>query len=107
MIVRPELNSSEKVILCSRDIAVTYKLSDIFLEYEVIFDKRYAEKMIGELYAVTASLPYTKVTSIHYHRLLKKTLLGRLKLTTCLNMITMMTLRTKMETFTTLPSRKF
>ena len=45
LIVRLELNSSKKVILCTGDTSATYKLSDI-----QIF--RY--------------IPYTKVTSIHY-----------------------------------------
>ena len=36
-----------------------------------MFDKRYAVK-IGELYPGTASIPYTKVTSIHYQTLSKK-----------------------------------
>ena len=36
LIVRLELNSSEKVILCIGDTAATYKLSDISLEYDAI-----------------------------------------------------------------------
>ena len=36
LIVRLELNSSEKVILCTGDTSVTYKLSDISLEYDAI-----------------------------------------------------------------------
>ena len=71
MIVRLELNSSEKVSLCSGDTAATYKLSDISLEYDAIFDKPYATAT-GELYARTMSVPYTKVTSIHYQTLSKK-----------------------------------
>ena len=65
LIVRLELNSSEKVILCTGDTSATYKLSDISLEYDAIFDKPYATS-IGEVYAGTTSIPYTKVTSIHY-----------------------------------------
>ena len=36
LIVGLELNSPEKVILCSGDISATYKLSDISLEYDDI-----------------------------------------------------------------------
>ena len=65
MIVRPKLNPSEKVTLCSRDTAATYTLSGISLQYDAIFDKRYATR-ISELYAGTTSTPYTKVTLIHF-----------------------------------------
>ena len=65
LIVRLELNSSEKVILCTGDTSATYKLSDISLEYYVIFDESCATT-IGEMYTGTTSIPYTKVTSIHY-----------------------------------------
>ena len=71
LIVRPELNSSEKLILCSRDTSATCKLSDISLEYDAIFDEPYATS-IGEMYTGTISIPYTKVTSIHYQTLSKK-----------------------------------
>ena len=57
LISRLELNSSEKVILCT-----TYKLSDISLEYDAIFDEAYATT-IGEMYTGTTLIPYTKVTS--------------------------------------------
>ena len=40
LIVRLELNSSEKVILCTGDTSATYKLSDISLEYDAIFDEQ-------------------------------------------------------------------
>ena len=36
LIVRLELNSSEKLVLCHGDIAATYKLSDISLKYDAI-----------------------------------------------------------------------
>ena len=65
-----ELNSSEKVILCTGGTSATYTLSDISLEYDIIFDEPYAIG-IGEMYTGTTSIPYTKVTSIHYE-LLKK-----------------------------------
>ena len=46
-------------------------LSDIFLEHDTIFDNSYALG-IGEMYNGTMSIPYTKVTSIHYESLSKK-----------------------------------
>ena len=69
--IRLSLNSSEKVILCTGDTAAMYKLSDISLEYDAIFDELYATT-IDVLYAGTTSIPYTKVTSIHYQTLSKK-----------------------------------
>ena len=71
LIVRLELNSSEKVILCTGDTNATYKPSDILLEYDAIFDEPYATG-IGEMYNRTTPIPYTKVTSIHYQTLSKK-----------------------------------
>ena len=71
LIVRLELNSSEKLILCTADTSATYKLSKISLQYDAIFDKDYATA-IGELYAGTKSIPYIKVTLIHYQTLSKK-----------------------------------
>ena len=70
LIVRLELNSSDEVILCTGDTSATYKLSDISLENDAIFDEPYA-KTIGEMYAGT-SIPYAKATSIHYQTLSKK-----------------------------------
>ena len=71
LIVRLELNFSEKMILCSGNRAPTYNISDISLEYDAVFDEPYATT-IGELYAGTTSIPYTKVTSIHYQILPKE-----------------------------------
>ena len=71
LIVRLEFNSLEKVILCTGNTSATYKLSDISLEYDAIFDEPYATT-IGEMYAGTTSIPYTKVTSIYYQALSKK-----------------------------------
>ena len=71
LIVRLELNSSEKVILCTGHTSATYKISDILLEYDVIFDETYATT-IGEMYTRTTLIPYTKVTSIHYRTMSKK-----------------------------------
>ena len=56
LIVRLELNSSEKVILCAGNTLATYKLSDISLEYNAIFDEPYPTT-IGEMYAGTTSIP--------------------------------------------------
>ena len=71
LIVRIELNSAEKVILCTGDTNATYKLSDISLEYDAIFHEPYAIT-IGEICTGTTSIPYTKVTSIHYQALPNK-----------------------------------
>ena len=49
----------------------TYKLSDILLEYDVIFDEPCATS-VGEMYTGTTSIPYTTVTSIYYQTLSKK-----------------------------------
>ena len=68
--VRLELNSSEKVILCTGDTNATCKLLDISLECDAIFDEPYATT-IDDLYDGT-SIPHTKVTSIHYQTLSKK-----------------------------------
>ena len=65
LVVRLELNSSKKVILCNGDTSTTYKLSDISLEYDAIFDEPYATS-IGETYTKTTSILYTKVILIHY-----------------------------------------
>ena len=70
LIVRLESNSSEEVILCTRDTNAKYKLSDILLQYDAIFDNQYATA-IGGMYART-SIPCTKATSIHYQTLSKK-----------------------------------
>ena len=71
LIVRLELNSSENVILCTGDTSATYKLSDISLEYDAIFDEPYATT-IGEMYTGTTSIPYITVKLIHYQTLSKK-----------------------------------
>ena len=49
LIVRLELNSSERAISCTGDTSVTYKFSGILLEYDAIFDEPYAAS-IGEMY---------------------------------------------------------
>ena len=68
---RLELNSLQKVILCTGDTSARYKLSDISQEYNAIFDKPHATT-IGEIYTGETSIPYTKVTSIYYQKLSKK-----------------------------------
>ena len=70
LILRFELNSSEKMILCSRDTVATYKLSNSSLECDAIFDQSYAAT-ISDLHAGIASSPYTKVSSIHCQTLIK------------------------------------
>ena len=47
--VKLELNSSEKVFLCTGDTSPTYKHLDILLEYDLIYDIPYATS-IGEMY---------------------------------------------------------
>ena len=70
LIARLELNSAEKILLASGDTAATYKISDIALEYDAIFDLEYAT-MFENLYRET-SIPYTKVTAVHHQALSKK-----------------------------------
>ena len=48
LIVRLELNTQKNVLLCTEDTSATYKLSDISLENDAIFDEPYATK-IGEI----------------------------------------------------------
>ena len=71
LIVRLELNSAEKIILCTGDTNATYKLSDISFEHDVIFNEPHAIT-IGKMCTGTTLIPYTKVTSIHYPTLSKK-----------------------------------
>ena len=73
LLVRLELNSAEKVILCAGDTNATYKLSEMSLEYDAIFNEPYATAT-GKMYGGTngTSISYTKVTSIHYKTLSKK-----------------------------------
>ena len=61
----------KRVVLCTGDTSATYKLSDILLEYDAIFDEPYATT-IGEMYTGTTSIPYTNVTLIHYQTLPRK-----------------------------------
>ena len=70
LIARLELNSAKKILLASGDTAATYKISDIALEYDAIFDLEYAT-MFENLYRET-SIPYTKITAVHHQTLSKK-----------------------------------
>ena len=71
LFIRIELNSAGNVLLCTGDTNAKYKISDIFLEYDAIFDDPYATS-IGEIYIGTMSIPYTKIASIHYESLKKR-----------------------------------
>ena len=113
LIVKLELNYSEKVILCSGDTSATQKFSDISLEYDAVFDEPHATST-GEMYAGTTSIPYTKVTSNHYQTL---TLPGRLmwlillfghcKVCCYYSLTNLMVLPTRMKNFTIQASKKF
>ena len=65
------VESGVKHIFCSRNIAAIYMFSDIFLEYDTIFNKRYATAK-GELYPGTTPIPYTRVIWTYYQTLSKK-----------------------------------
>ena len=65
------LNSAKEVILCTGDTNAIYKISDIILEYDAIFEDPYATSIRG-MYIREMSLPYTKATSIDYQALSKK-----------------------------------
>ena len=116
LIVRLELNSSEKVILCTGDISATYKLLDISWEYVAICDEPYVTG-IGEMYTGTTSIPCTKVTSIHKQTMLKKHTTWKIdennlsvrhcKICYYYSLINVMTLPTRIKNFTTQVSKKF
>ena len=72
-----ELNSAKKVILCTGDTNAIYKISDINLEYDGIFDISYATS-IRKIYSGRFSIPYTKVTSIHYQALSKEDIVWKI-----------------------------
>ena len=72
----PPWLSAWEVILCTGDTKAVYKISDIILEYDAIFDDPYAT-IIREVYIREMSIPYTKVTSTHYQAISKK-YIGRL-----------------------------
>ena len=108
LIVRLQLNSAGKVILCAGDTSATYKLSGISLEYDAIFDEPYATA-IGEMYVGT-SIPYTKVESIHYQTLSKKDTIWKIDVNNFFcycSLRNLMTLLTKKKNFIIQVSRKF
>ena len=70
LIARLEFNSAKKILIASGDTAATYKIGNIALEYDAIFDLDYAA-MFENLYSET-SIPYTKVTAVHRQALSKK-----------------------------------
>ena len=118
LIVGLELNSPEKVILCKGDTSATYKLSNISLEYHAIFDESYVTT-ISKMYTETSgtSIPYTKVTWVHYQALSKKDTTWKIDVNNIsfrslqgllfLFLTNVMTLPTRMKNFTTQASRKF
>ena len=59
------------------DASAIYKISDIILEYDAIFDDPYSTS-IREMYIREMSIPYTKVTSIHYQALSKKDIVWKI-----------------------------
>ena len=72
-----ELNSAKEVTLCTGDAKSIYKILDINLEYDGIFDISYATS-IREIYSGKLSIPYTKITSIHYQALSKKYIVSKI-----------------------------
>ena len=57
--------------MCSGFTTATYSLSDFSLKYDAILDKPNATT-VNALYAGTAPIPFTQVTSIHHVTLSKK-----------------------------------
>ena len=72
-----ELNSAKEVILCAGDTNAIYKISDINLEYDGIFDISYATS-IREIYGGRLSILYTKVISSHYQARSKKDIVWKI-----------------------------
>ena len=71
MFIKIELNSTKNVLLWTGDTKETYKLSNIYLEDDVILDGPYATA-IGKMYTKKTSMYHTKITSIHQQTLSKK-----------------------------------
>ena len=65
------------MILCTGDTNAVYKISDIILEYDAIFDDPYAT-IIREVCIREMLIPYTKVTSTHYQALSKKDIVWKI-----------------------------
>lgn len=71
LIVRLEMNSCIKVIVCIENTVDTYKLSNISLEYDAIFEEFYTT-ISGEFSGGTILTSCTKVSFFHYQTLSKK-----------------------------------
>ena len=71
LIIMIKLYSAKEVILCTRVTNAIYKILDIILAYDAIFDDPYATS-IREACIREMSILYKKVTSIHYQRFSKK-----------------------------------
>ena len=65
------------MILCTGDTNAIYKISDIILEFDAIFDDPYATS-IREMYIREMSIPYTKETSVYYQELSKKDIVWKI-----------------------------
>ena len=61
LFVTIELNKSGKIMHTSDD-AATYKITDIALEYDVIIDSDYTEKVSAA--QANSSYPYTRITRL-------------------------------------------
>ena len=59
------------MLLCSGDTAARCRLLDISLESEAIFEERYVVST-DEFYTGTTTIPFTKVTLMHYQKISKK-----------------------------------
>ena len=57
-------------MLCSGDTSATYTISDLALEYDVIIDAQYTEKVSRA--QQNSSNPHTQVTRLSYQITVKK-----------------------------------
>ena len=100
------------MVLCKGDTNAVYKISDINLEYDCIFDISYATS-IREIYCERLSISYTKLTSIHYQALSKKDIIWKIDVNNLCRvyfyyfLTNVMTLPTKMKNFTIQALKKF
>ena len=65
------------MILCTGDTNAIYKISDIILKYDAIFDDPYVTS-IRQTYTRGMSILYTRVTSIHHQALSKKDIVWKI-----------------------------
>ena len=70
LIVTIQLNKSEKVMPCSNEAVGTYTISDKSLEYDVIINAQYTEKISRA--QQNSSYSYTRVTRLSYQQLSRK-----------------------------------